>query len=153
MSKPKQLILTASEFEDRLSIFDWNETPSPSDRRYFCPSLKWLKEFAAFLANQGIPYTPQSHDCDDYADAARVEATRALLKNPELLTKEVTHTFIRVDLFINKPLNEVTGHHATNLCLCDDEQFYFIEPQNGQITKARKALAGGSIDTCDRPFV
>lgn len=155
MSKRKQLILTAEEFEDRLSIFDWNDDLKFSDRRYFCPSVHWLKQFSRFLANQGILYTPQSHDCDDFADAARVEATRALLKNRELKTYEVTHTFIRVDIFINetKPLNNITGHHATNLCLCNDEKFYFVEPQNGQITKASKALDDGTIDTCDRAFV
>lgn len=118
------------------------------DRSYFAPARSWLGKFAKLLAkNPPVEYARESFDCDEFAMWAVLEASKALYRNPDLRGR-VSHTLIQAWLRIGSGLNGIPGPgaHATILCYCNDEEWYWLEPQNGKITKHDESLLGGAIE-------
>lgn len=106
------------------------------DAEYFCPSYEWLTKFGAWLGRRNATYIEESYDCDDFAFDARCKATESHKKaswlNPESrLGKNVGHTVGIV--FLNCDTPQGPDHHAMNMVLCSDDQWYFLEPQNGTV--------------------
>lgn len=139
-------MIGGTTFRKRLKDCGFETVVSFSDRRYSQPSKAWVEKFGDWVSkHQPSKFAPDSFDCDDFARWARFRASMTLIKNPALVAKESTHTFIEAWVYIKagRKLNDVAGGqtHATNLVLASDDKFYWFEPQNGRITSFNKAKA------------
>lgn len=113
---------------------------SPRDFNLFLPSAQWLTAFAHWLVGEfaGKKWTAEKFDCDDFAIRAIDRATESLWKADNLTN--CGHAFAYAEVW-----HSTLGRHAVNIVRCEDE-WKFLEPQNGEITPASVALAdGGSI--------
>jgi len=114
------------------------------DKNYFMPSLEWLDDFGSFLKNEAPrEFIDESFDCDDFTRWGLVQASLALCKN-ETLVKKTAPAMIEAWVFIERDeaLNRIPGPgaHVTIMTYCNNEEWYFLEPQNGLITHYNEEL-------------
>ena len=124
-------IITAQELLERIPEYD-GAAQGPDDARYFLPSKQWLDEFGEWIRmNAPEAYQTETFDCDDFANWAKVMASESAAKSNEV--RDAGAAFFVCGISNPNDLLGATGAaHALNLVLCDDENWYFFEPQSGQ---------------------
>lgn len=100
-----------------------------SDENYVAPSREWLGEFAAYLKRNTPSYFPQKFDCENFTRWAACEADKALYASE---SSDAGHTFGEAACVIRDDGGRFVAH-ALNVVLCEDEQLYVLEPQNGGV--------------------
>ena len=132
------MILTADEYFSTILDCGFASVTVARDRRVFCPSLDWVREFGSWLVAHAKPYQAEKYDCDDFAEWGKVCATEALFQNVSIT--DAGHSFFIADVVIGSGchLNGIPGPgvHATNACLGNDSILYLCEPQTGQVMRS-----------------
>lgn len=126
----------------------------PVDGIYFSLAQENIEDLFSFVRArcETFPYIPEAWDCDDFAlefhYLARVWAVRAT-QGAATVTPAVGIAYVKLDgpypLFRNDPyISNV--YHAINVVLRNDGQWFFIEPQNGNIMPIEGSIYEGAIE-------
>lgn len=102
-----------------------------SDNSYVAPSLDWLKEFGRYLRSNKLDYFTDKYDCENFARWAACEADKALYQTD---VSDSGHTFGEATCVMTQGGQHLS--HALNVCVCDDEKLYVLEPQTGEVSSA-----------------
>lgn len=119
----------------------------PRDKQYICPARGWVTDFGAWLLPRLPKYEADRFDCDDYALTALTLADTA----PTRLKHSPAIGVARVAIQEGKSLNGVEGGkapHMTCVVRCDDNRWYYYEPQNNTMVELDKCR-----DVADLLFV
>ena len=100
-----------------------------ADNAYVTPSREWLGDFGRWLRRQAPEYFAEKFDCENFARWASCEADKALYATDET---GAGHTFAEATCVIAGPDRQPLAH-ALNVCLCDDDALYVLEPQTGDV--------------------
>lgn len=125
----------------------------PVDGIYFSLTQAEIDDLLSFVKarREMIPYIADAYDCDDFSLEfhywARVWAVRHTGGAP--IAPAVGMAFVKLDgpypLFRSEPY--VIGvYHAINVILRNDGQWFFVEPQNGNLVPIEGSIFEGAIE-------
>lgn len=146
------------ESELNLSVepFKYN---GPEDSVYIAPTQEDIDDMVASIRKrrEGIPYTGQAFDCDDFATEAkywatvwsyrRFSGTRAAL----LFGKAYVKLDGNYDLLF-PGFGHATGYHVLNFFVRNDGQVFYYEPQSGKVAPVESFIYEGSIEVLKLEF-
>jgi len=122
----------------------------PEDAYYISPTKEDLAAMVAFVLEnkEKTPYVEESWDCDNFAREAKHWMDVWALRNYRNSRAAVTVGVAYVKLFIVLPDGEKfpLAYHALNVIRRSDGQWFFYEPQNGQLEPIELSLEDGSVE-------
>lgn len=142
-----------------LHLGEWFRYNGPEDSVYVAPTQEDIDDMVSVIRKrrEGIPYTGQAFDCDDFATEAkywatvwsyrRFSGTRAAL----LFGKAYVKLDGNYDLLFPGS-GHVEGYHVLNFFVRDDGQVFYYEPQTGKIASTDSFLYEGSIEVLKLEF-
>jgi len=130
----------------------------PRDATNACPSKEWMIGFGLYC-RQYQPAKPESGeggDCDDAAIWCVNEARKAALADVDCRGHGFAVCYCQVALSVADDegnlfgLNGIPGgtDHVTILIRCDDDLWYFFEPQTGLFCLAKAVIDSGGVGLC-----
>lgn len=132
---------------------DGSLTLGPVDGTYYAPTKAEIEDLLRFVAarRELLPYIPEAWDCDNFATEfyywSQVWSVRHTHAAP--IAVAVGVAYVKLDgpyqLFRGEPY--VQGvYHAINVILRNDGQWFFVEPQNGNIVPIEGSIYEGAIE-------
>lgn len=145
--------------EDGLGLGEPCPYNGPEDSIYICPTQEDIDDMVKMIRKrrEGLPYTTQAFDCDDFATEAKYWATvwsyrRFSATHAGLLFGKA---YVKIDgnydlLFPGQ--GHISGRHVLNFFIRDDWQIFFYEPQTGRIASIDSFLYEGSVEILKLEF-
>jgi hypothetical protein len=117
----------------------------PEDSYYISPTQKDIEDMVVFAIahKEFTPYVEEAWDCDNFAREAKhwmdVWSLRHYRHSRSAIA--VGMAYVR----LSDPDGELLGYHAMNVIRRNDGQWFFYEPQNGQLIPVDGPLSDGCI--------
>ena len=124
----------------------------PVDSGYYALTQAQIDDLFSFVKarHELTPYISEAWDCDDFAlefhYLARVWSVRQMQGEPVSPTVGIAYVALNGPYPMIRGERFVQGYHAINVILRDDGQWFFVEPQNGNIVPIEGSIYEGAIE-------